>query len=75
MQIGGHVTKHSLIQSYYFTVFFPKQVTSASGKQVYREFKGFQVSMKKRSEETSRSVSGHGNEQIFLDLKVKAKPS
>jgi len=36
-------------------------------KQVYRENKGFQTGMKKIS---SRSVSGHGNEQIFLDLKL-----
>lgn len=59
-----------------FTVFFlSKLATSASEKEIYREFKGFQIAMNKMSEETSRFLSGHGNEQIFLDLKVKTKPS
>lgn len=52
-----------------------KLVTSASEKEIYREFKGFKIGMNKMSEGTSRFLSGHGKEQIFLDLKVKPKPS
>lgn len=50
-----------------------KKKKNSLGLLGVQRISNFQIGIKKMSEEASRSMSGHGNEQTFLDLEVKPK--